>query len=122
MRISAAAIRKPYSNPVARDYYSDSDERVFGLDVQELIERELSRDADGGNVAVRVQQHDHYSTSVLYDCKCDNILTPENTRLMANIERRILQIAEWPSLCLAVSNLDHGCSSAAYTSFASQFA
>ena len=58
--------------------------------MQELIEEELSKNADGGEVAVRVLQHDDYATSVLYDCKCDNILTPENTRLMANIEQRIL--------------------------------
>ena len=90
--------------------------------MQTLIEEELSKDGEGGQVAVRVQQHDDYATSVLYDCKCENILTPENIKIMARIEQRILQIPEWPTLCLAVSSVDTGCSSAAYTSFASQFA
>ena len=98
------------------------DERVRAYDMENLISEELEKDESGGNVEVRVLSNALWQTTVIYKCKsCTNILTLENLKAMASLERKILQINDWPLLCQATSTADTGCSASSYESFASQF-
>ena len=103
------------------DYIVHGSERAFGLNVETIVAEELDKATDGSDIAVRVQVDSFLATSVIYDCECDNILTPANIKTMARIEEKILQLPNWPRICYAVSINDQGCSSSAYESFASQF-
>ena len=91
------------------------------MNVETAVGEELEKAAEGSNIAVRVQVNSDWVTSIIYDCECDNILTPENVKAMARIEERILQLPNWPKMCFATSIDDSGCSASAYESFASKF-
>ena len=98
------------------------DERVLSLDMETLIDEELQSDTSDGPMAERISSQRRWTTHLIYKYNsCDNVLTLDNLKAMAKIEKKILQIKEWPILCEATSSADSGCASDAYVSFASQF-
>ena len=110
------------TSPHERDYLVWKDEKVLGYDYETLISESLNMASDGSEMSVRIISQSKWVTQIVYDCHCDNIITPENIQQMAFLESKVLQLPYWTKVCFATSANDPGCSSASYTSLASQFA
>ena len=107
------------TTPHSRDNLNWDDERVIGYDHETLFLDELDKASGGSSLSVRVLTPNDWVMQIIYDCSCDNIITVENVKRMAYLESLVLQLPNWPKLCLATSHSDTGCSSSSYTSLAS---